>query len=1004
MQLPAAAVAPRTETPDRVAFRLKHGLKMEDVVGFLESVNRTVELKVIECRRCWEDYVKSFANYTSVIRINGKPLLPPAMNPDRREAMRACRDRLTNTIARRKSKRKDLMAKVEFAVDDVESLSGDPQSAAAAPRARAHAAAAAEGPTISEWRTHSRTPTAAAATTPAEVAVPFELAMARQRLGGAEGAERSPLTCSGTRRSSSCSNLYQQASSSSVPAEAAEQAKRAPSPSPGRPGDGAALGRRPPSPPIGAAGAAAVAASRNRLAVRYMSVGAGTTMFRQPFFPPVGSLAVQTKASPSTASLPNSSVTTDVQLRLLDRVALAASCDSELDADVSPGSTAAGGAGARDGGHGAVGASTHRPRVPLQHAGDPGERREADGKAAGEEGDDFRTPACLQKQSVENGDCADTLVAASQLSAATTLTADTNLPSHLRGSASMTDTLASTVLGHDAELAASCCCSFDPDDRGGRHSSKDADVVIVVSGKSSASVCDLPSAAVATASQSPPKLLRSNSYTLKSPSPALLRAQRTACREPAQATPDAPPPGGAGADGSLVQAAAATADRRVGGGDEMRRSAQRRLAFECEHPTGDFNGPLTNGRGLSAVAAAAGSADRHRAASVPHPDENGVGSDDAPLGHTQSVAPQQLLLTQQRQPADPGHLHSRCHHRKSVSTADENDDGDDGEVAAEARRGLVLLKSKFHDRLLTRMRGTPLLGADYRRPSTALPLAGGRTYDAGEAAQPPARPSTATGIADRCAAGSPTSHSTPADKSVVTSECSQWLAVPESDVFVVHHDILDTFQVGDEQSRMSTRPRGGLSILAACVRGYLTRRLLETEKVKFLMKTVQDCQHLLVNLNNQKYHITASKTSQSAAGMDAGLRERIAAQLTSALGQIHDLFFIAPVQKRMALIRQHRILEAERRLNALIRSNSAETRRQRISTAASRAAEKRIQERMPGGRPKSAAMPRRSTSPKKASVLCLGRVTKTIHRRSPVRRSGDGPRKRLEAVEHVNGN
>ncbi|XP_055366984.1 centriolar coiled-coil protein of 110 kDa-like [Betta splendens] len=122
-------------------------------------------------------------------------------------------------------------------------------------------------------------------------------------------------------------------------------------------------------------------------------------------------------------------------------------------------------------------------------------------------------------------------------------------------------------------------------------------------------------------------------------------------------------------------------------------------------------------------------------------------------------------------------------------------------------------------------------------------------------------------------------------------------------------------------SRAAGKPRARLSQvltaeqhralcrIGALVRGFLTRRLLKTDKVKQLRQTVGDTQEFI-----RSFQIEASQKKCSYSAQDQSLQERVGAQLRAALYDVHDIFFEMPLRDRLSLLQQDRELRAERKL------------------------------------------------------------------------------------------
>nr|XP_021335607.1 uncharacterized protein si:ch73-100l22.3 isoform X2 [Danio rerio] len=90
--------------------------------------------------------------------------------------------------------------------------------------------------------------------------------------------------------------------------------------------------------------------------------------------------------------------------------------------------------------------------------------------------------------------------------------------------------------------------------------------------------------------------------------------------------------------------------------------------------------------------------------------------------------------------------------------------------------------------------------------------------------------------------------------------------------------------------------------LAAVVKGFLTRRLLRTERVSHIIRTIKDTQMFLQSFQ-----------SSVSCRNDVMLQERVTLQLRSARLELHQLMFISSSCEQMQMIRQDRELRRERR-------------------------------------------------------------------------------------------
>ncbi|MCJ8738774.1 hypothetical protein PDJAM_G00039590 [Pangasius djambal] len=97
--------------------------------------------------------------------------------------------------------------------------------------------------------------------------------------------------------------------------------------------------------------------------------------------------------------------------------------------------------------------------------------------------------------------------------------------------------------------------------------------------------------------------------------------------------------------------------------------------------------------------------------------------------------------------------------------------------------------------------------------------------------------------------------------------------------------------------------------LTAAARGFLTRRLLQTEKMKQLNKTILDSRKVIRFFQVDTHQRRASFTMQ-----DLNLQHRVRAQLHAAMSDVHEIFFVWPVRDRIALLQQDRKLHSKRRV------------------------------------------------------------------------------------------
>ncbi|XP_075895242.1 uncharacterized protein cp110 isoform X2 [Nelusetta ayraudi] len=118
-------------------------------------------------------------------------------------------------------------------------------------------------------------------------------------------------------------------------------------------------------------------------------------------------------------------------------------------------------------------------------------------------------------------------------------------------------------------------------------------------------------------------------------------------------------------------------------------------------------------------------------------------------------------------------------------------------------------------------------------------------------------------------------------------------------------------------------------LLLAAVKGFLTRRLLRSERVAQLVRTVQDTQQLLQTLN-------------PGSRQDVLLQERVTLQLRAARYEVSDIFFGLSTSERMQLIGWDREAAREKEL----RRQSGQARRKSSLSAATQKSLERKKERM----------------------------------------------------------
>ncbi|XP_065588637.1 centriolar coiled-coil protein of 110 kDa isoform X1 [Cyrtonyx montezumae] len=109
--------------------------------------------------------------------------------------------------------------------------------------------------------------------------------------------------------------------------------------------------------------------------------------------------------------------------------------------------------------------------------------------------------------------------------------------------------------------------------------------------------------------------------------------------------------------------------------------------------------------------------------------------------------------------------------------------------------------------------------------------------------------------------------------------------------------------------------------ITAVAKGFLTRRLLQTEKLKHLKQTVKDTMEFIRNFQSE-----APLKRGSVSAQDANLHERVLAQLRAALYDIHDIFFTMEASERMNILRHDREVRKEKMLRQMDKVKSPRER------------------------------------------------------------------------------
>ncbi|XP_068062988.1 centriolar coiled-coil protein of 110 kDa [Anomalospiza imberbis] len=109
--------------------------------------------------------------------------------------------------------------------------------------------------------------------------------------------------------------------------------------------------------------------------------------------------------------------------------------------------------------------------------------------------------------------------------------------------------------------------------------------------------------------------------------------------------------------------------------------------------------------------------------------------------------------------------------------------------------------------------------------------------------------------------------------------------------------------------------------ITAVAKGFLTRRLLQTEKLKHLKQTVKDTLEFIKTFQSE-----APLKRGSVSAQDASLHERVMAQLRAALYDIHDIFFTMGASERMNILRHDREVRKEKMLRQMDKVKSPRER------------------------------------------------------------------------------
>nr|XP_031543414.1 centriolar coiled-coil protein of 110 kDa isoform X5 [Vicugna pacos] len=100
--------------------------------------------------------------------------------------------------------------------------------------------------------------------------------------------------------------------------------------------------------------------------------------------------------------------------------------------------------------------------------------------------------------------------------------------------------------------------------------------------------------------------------------------------------------------------------------------------------------------------------------------------------------------------------------------------------------------------------------------------------------------------------------------------------------------------------------------ITAVAKGFLTRRLMQTDKLKQLRQTVKDTMEFIRSFQSE-----APLKRGVVSAQDASLQERVLAQLRAALYGIHDIFFVMGAAERMSILHHDREARKEKMLRQM---------------------------------------------------------------------------------------
>uniref|UniRef100_A0A8C3VYB2 Centriolar coiled-coil protein 110 n=1 Tax=Catagonus wagneri TaxID=51154 RepID=A0A8C3VYB2_9CETA len=105
--------------------------------------------------------------------------------------------------------------------------------------------------------------------------------------------------------------------------------------------------------------------------------------------------------------------------------------------------------------------------------------------------------------------------------------------------------------------------------------------------------------------------------------------------------------------------------------------------------------------------------------------------------------------------------------------------------------------------------------------------------------------------------------------------------------------------------------------VTAVAKGFLTRRLMQTDKLKQLRQTVRDTMEFIRSFQSE-----APLKRGVVSAQDASLQERVLAQLRAALYGIHDIFFVMDAAERMSILHHDREARKEKMLRQMDKMKS----------------------------------------------------------------------------------